>query len=74
MITLLDIKKFLIWANLGLYHRNKPLHQVEVQNDSPHYKLNDIKGDELTDLILEFDKMINFNKTQGESDAEQVQR
>ncbi len=42
MITLLDIKKFLIWANLGLYHKNKPLHQVEVQNDSPHYKLNNI--------------------------------
>tara|TARA_Y100001963_G_scaffold89365_1_gene123427 strand:+ start:216 stop:407 length:192 start_codon:yes stop_codon:yes gene_type:complete len=59
MITLLDIKKFLIWANLGLYHRNKPLHQVEVQNDSPHYKLNDIKEYELTDLILEFNKRVD---------------
>tara|TARA_R100000742_G_C4275310_1_gene95701 strand:+ start:169 stop:360 length:192 start_codon:yes stop_codon:yes gene_type:complete len=59
MITLLDIKKFLIWANLGLYHKNKPLHQVEVQNDSPHYKLNDIKEYELTDLILEFNKRVD---------------
>ena len=58
MITPLEIKKFLIWANLGLYHKNKPLQQLELQNDSPHYKLNDIKDYDLTELILEYNKRI----------------
>ena len=64
MFTLSIIKKFLIWANLGLYHKSKPLHQLEVQNDSPHYKVNTISPRELNDIVY------NFNKTLGESDAE----
>ena len=58
MITLLELKKFLIWANLGLYRKNNPLNRVELQNDSPHYKLNDIKDYDLTELILEYNKGI----------------
>ena len=66
MFTLSIIKKFLIWANLGLYHKSKPLHQLEVQNDSPHYRINDLNDSELNDVI------IKYNKTLGETDAEQV--
>ena len=58
MITLLELKKFLIWANLGLYRTSNPLNRVELQNDSPHYKLNDIKDYDLTELILEYNKGI----------------
>ena len=68
MFTLSIIKKFLIWANLGLYHKSKPLHQLEVQNDSPHFKINDLSDGELNDVIMK------FNKTLGVSDAEQIQR
>lgn len=56
MITLLELKKFLIWANLGLYHKNKPLYQLEVQNDSPHFKVNDLSDHELTQKIIDFNK------------------
>ena len=68
MIRLSTIKKFLEWANLGLYRKNNPLNRVELQNDSPHYKINDLNELEINNEVL------NFNKTQGESDAEQVQR
>ena len=68
MIRLSAIKKFLEWANLGLYRKNNPINRVELQNDSPHYKINDLSELEINNEVL------NFNKTQGESDAEQVQR
>jgi len=68
MFTIATLKKFLIWANLGLYHKSKPLHQLEVQNDAPHYKINNLNDGELNDVI------IKFNKILGESNAEQVQR
>ncbi len=63
MITLSILRKFLNWANLDLYYKNKPLHQLEVQNDSPHYKINSISPGELNDIVYK------FNKTLGESDA-----
>tara|TARA_R110000824_G_scaffold313164_1_gene500020 strand:- start:20 stop:232 length:213 start_codon:yes stop_codon:yes gene_type:complete len=68
MISLLTIKKFLGWANLGLYRKNNPLNRLELQNDSPHYKINDLSEPELNEEIF------NFNKTQGGSDAEQIER
>ena len=68
MITLTAIKKFLIWANLGLYRKNNPINRVELRNDSPHYKINDLSEPEINEEVL------NFNKTQGESDAEQIKR
>ena len=68
MITLTAIKKFLIWANLGLYRKNNPINRVELRNDSPHYKINDLNELEINEEVL------NFNKTQGESDAEQIKR
>tara|TARA_Y100001963_G_scaffold137793_1_gene201873 strand:+ start:974 stop:1165 length:192 start_codon:yes stop_codon:yes gene_type:complete len=58
MITLLELKKFLLWANLGLYHKNKPLEQLEVQNDTPHYKISDISEVELVNILLDFNKRI----------------
>ena len=68
MIRLSTIKKFLEWANLGLYRKNNPLNRLELQNDSPHYKINDLNELEINNEVL------NFNKSQGESDAEQVKR
>ena len=68
MIRLSTIKKFLEWANLGLYRKNNPINRVELQNDSPHYKINDLNELEINNEVL------NFNKSQGESDAEQVKR
>ena len=68
MIRLSTIKKFLEWANLGLYRKNNPLNRVELRDDSTHYKINDLNELEINNEVL------NFNKTQGESDAEQVQR
>ena len=68
MIRLSTIKKFLEWANLGLYRKNNPLNRLELQNDSPHYKINDLSELEINNEVL------NFNKTEGESDAEQVKR
>lgn len=68
MIRLSTIKKFLGWANLGLYRKNNPLNRLELQNDSPHYKINDLNELEINKEVL------NFNKSQGESDAEQIQR
>ena len=68
MIRLSTIKKFLEWANLGLYRKNNPINRVELQNDSPHYKINDLNELEINNEVL------NFNKTQGESDAEQIKR
>ena len=68
MIRLSTIKKFLEWANLGLYRKNNPINRVELQNDSPHYKINDLNELEINNEVL------NFNKSQGESDAEQIKR
>ena len=68
MITLNLLRKFLNWSNLDLYYKNKPLHQLEVQNDSPHYKVNTISPRELNDIVY------NFNKTLGEANAEQIKR
>ena len=68
MIRLSTIKKFLEWANLGLYRKNNPINRVELQNDSPHYKINDLNELEINNEVL------SFNKTQGESDAEQIKR
>ena len=68
MITLTAIKKFLIWANLGLYRKNNPINRVELRNDSPHYKINDLSEPEINEEVF------NFNKTQGGLDAEQIKR
>ena len=56
MITLDDLKKFLEWANMGLYHKSNPLNRLEVQNDAPHYRINEINEQELLDLIQRFNK------------------
>ena len=56
MITLEDLKKFLEWANMGLYHKNNPLNRLEVQNDAPHYRINEINGQELLELIQKFNE------------------
>ena len=63
MITLTAIKKFLIWANLGLYRKNNPINRVELRNDSPHYKINDLNELEINEEVL------NFNKAQGDTGA-----
>ena len=54
MITLDDLKKFLEWANMGLYHKNNPLTRLEVQNDAPHYRINEINEQELMELVQKF--------------------
>ena len=56
MIRLSTIKKFLEWANMGLYHKNNPLTRLEVQNDAPHYRINEINEQELMELIQRFNK------------------
>ena len=54
MITLDDLKKFLEWANMGVYHKNNPLTRLEVQNDAPHYRINEINEQELMELVQKF--------------------
>ena len=56
MIMLPILKKFLEWANMGLYHKNNPLNRLEVQNDAPHYRINEINEQELMELIQRFNK------------------
>ena len=58
MITLDDLKKFLQRANMGVYHKNDPLTRLEVQNDVPHYRINDVNLD--SEYMQE--SVRNFNK------------
>jgi hypothetical protein len=48
--------KFLSWSNLGLYHKVNPLTKLDIQNDSPHYRVNEIDTESLYDLINKFNK------------------
>ena len=48
--------KFLYRWNLGLYHKANPLTKLEIQNDSPHYRVNEIDNDSLKDLIRKFNE------------------
>ena len=68
MIGIPMLLKFLKWANLGLYHKNNPLSRLEMQDESAHYKINEINENELSDVIFKFNKKI------GEPDAEQIKR
>ena len=48
--------KFLYRWNLGLYNKDNPLTKLEIQNDSPHYRVNEIDNDSLKDLIRKFNE------------------
>ena len=50
------LHKFLSWANIGLYHKANPLIKLEIQNDTPHYRVNEIDDVSLQELIQRFNE------------------